>query len=302
MVKTRCRWLNDVLIFCSARAANAEPFPANAPAVPAVVPAPGPPTHALAHGHHELPPVQQSISLITGEGSLPIIRRILDPDTVKIPRRIGEGSKPIFDREELKEAMRRRFAAEDENPTESGPSQQASSQRVIAIIREPAAGPADSYRPSSRDHEHSGGSSSRTAPPRPSSHHRRSLSPAVRDRERIQNHIDRDVGRKRASPPPGIGLKRDLREEIRERGRGQREHELHGRGRSRSLERARHHGGHPRRSPIRVLRDRPSRSRSHTPPPMPPEIRRQLIERERDLRSKLSRPPKVQDKFENNVR
>lgn len=54
-------------------------------------------SHGLLNHHDPLPlGKSQSISLITGEGSLPIIRRILDPDSVKIPRRNGEGMEDIL--------------------------------------------------------------------------------------------------------------------------------------------------------------------------------------------------------------
>ena len=45
------------------------------------------------------------------------MRRILDPETVKIPRRLGEVAGPIFERAELKEALRRGFAVDDNDET-----------------------------------------------------------------------------------------------------------------------------------------------------------------------------------------
>ena len=58
-----------------------------------------------------------------------IIRGIVAPETVKIPRRETEGVRPIFDREELRESILRRMKSGDneENP--------GVEQRVVAIIR-----------------------------------------------------------------------------------------------------------------------------------------------------------------------
>lgn len=63
-----------------------------------------------------------------------IIRRILNPDHIKIPRRPGEGNKPIFDRDELRESIERRMALDD-NERNPKPPDPPFEQRVVAIIR-----------------------------------------------------------------------------------------------------------------------------------------------------------------------
>ena len=77
-----------------------------------------------------------SISLVNTQEVFPIIRSITNPEEVKIPRRVDEGVRPIFDREELRDSIARRMQAGDNevNPTTIVPE---TPQRVIAIIREP---------------------------------------------------------------------------------------------------------------------------------------------------------------------
>ena len=77
-----------------------------------------------------------SISLVNTQEVFPIIRSITNPEEVKIPRRVDEGIRPIFDREELRDSIARRMQAGDNevNPTTIVPE---TPQRVIAIIREP---------------------------------------------------------------------------------------------------------------------------------------------------------------------
>lgn len=148
-----------------------------------------------------------SISLIQPEPPAPsIIRRILNPDDVKIPRRVNEGAKAIFDREELREAMIRRMRANDneENPPQANTYIQegnAPQQRVVAIIREPIGG-ADMYLSSASKepsfHHHAVASSKMSSgtstghsqraspgpPPSRSSYQRRSPSPPPRQSSR----------------------------------------------------------------------------------------------------------------------
>ncbi|XP_021958474.1 female-specific protein transformer isoform X2 [Folsomia candida] len=245
--------------------------------------------------NHSLPPPikQQSISLITEDGTFPIIRRILDPDDVKIPRRSGEGARPIFERDELKEGMRRRFASDgDEGHNRSPPVLQHPSQRVMIIHDPTASNRGDSFRLPpvvTKDLEFRG---SRNLQPittsgqhrdfRPSNYQHRSMSPPSRDRDMRGERGPSSVMRRGDRSRDIITVRG---ERIREEGL----HPPHIRSRSKDrTERPSHHS----RSPVRVLRDRErvSRSLSRTPPPMPPEMRRRMIERERDLRSKLSRP------------
>jgi hypothetical protein len=287
------------------------------------------------------PPGQQSISLIAGDEPPRIIRRIMDPTEVKLPRRTGEGARPIFDREELRDAMIRRQRMDDneQNPPLAVPVQEPpQTQRVIAIIREPiGANSLDGYRDLSKQEPlaaSSSYSSSRRSPSR--HHHPRAISPeplrpsAISGSKTTLNYrrsitpplvaSGRSALQTRRSPPRddrSIERKRDAYE--RERGRVDvdlretvREPEVRGgAGRSRSRDRndrfgpssSNALGTRPRsRSPIRIPRERRSRSRSHTPPPMPPEIRRQLM-LERDLRSKLSRPltKALPNKYESDV-
>jgi len=59
-----------------------------------------------------------------------IVRTIIHPENVRIPRRENEGLRPIFDREELREAIKRRIEAGDNEQNPCNPE-----QRVVAIIR-----------------------------------------------------------------------------------------------------------------------------------------------------------------------
>jgi len=67
-----------------------------------------------------------------------VIREIVDPELVRIPRRKDEGCRPIFDREELREGIIRRMKSgnTDDNP-DSNAGATETQQRVVAIIREP---------------------------------------------------------------------------------------------------------------------------------------------------------------------
>lgn len=311
-----------------------------------------------------------SISLIQADPPS-IIRRILNPEDVKIPRRVHEGSKPIFDREELREAMLRRMKANDneENPPQANVYIQEPSvtqQRVVAIIREPVG--ADLYLaskdPAFQHHalmatsgKTTTGATSilqrlspersfrRSSSPPPSRNIRQGARAPVppppqlsaqaraserdrerdrerlildreRDREQIQRAIERErehLGRTGGRGERDRGLhperERDLLHEIRGGDRERdRDHPRDLREKSR-FDRPLGAAQHPldrlepnrarSRSPIsRIPREdlrlrRRSRSHSVTPPPMPEEIRRQLIERQRniDLRNSLSRRP-----------
>ncbi|ODM92223.1 hypothetical protein Ocin01_14461 [Orchesella cincta] len=311
----------------------------------------------------------QSISLITADAAPTIIRRILNPEDVKIPRRVGEGSRPIFDRDELREAMRRRMRANDneENPPQPNTyitEPTVTQQRVVAIIREPVGGPPDMYL-ASKDpaFQHAiaatklssgsvGASHLQTIPPdagrSTASYHRRSPSPPSSSRsaaarqsrfssppplpsQLASSSRQRSVERERERERERILMERE-REQIQIHRAIEREREQQGgrggggpssrdreRERERIPERERdrpdqhrieHERPKPRytgpgvdsrrsRSPIcRVPREdmrirRRSRSHSVTPPPMPEELRRQLIDRQRsmDLRNSLSRKP-----------
>lgn len=156
--------------------------------------------------------------------------------------------------------------------------------------------------------DHSGAGyalSSRDSQP---AHHRdfrdrqRSMSPPTRERDVRERPRERPS---LAQAPSSVQLQRSGGDRDRVRGGGE-----DSRIRSRSTDRDRVNreriqpqNARPNRSPVRILRDRPSRSHSRTPPPMPAEIRRQMIERQRDLRSKLSRPAGrfAGGKFDTNV-
>ncbi len=59
-----------------------------------------------------------------------IIRSIVNPENVKIPRRETEGVRPIFDREELRASIKRRIQTGEHEENLGLPE-----QRVVAIIR-----------------------------------------------------------------------------------------------------------------------------------------------------------------------
>lgn len=68
----------------------------------------------------------------------PIIRRIINADDIGLYRRSGEGSRPLWDRSDMRGAVNRRF----EEASASGPNE----PRVVAIIREPGHGGGGSRR------------------------------------------------------------------------------------------------------------------------------------------------------------
>jgi len=209
--------------------------------------------------HHSSPSVSRVTSISDRET---IVRRILTPENVAIPRRSGEGARPIFDRDELRESMQRRVRAGDNdvNP----PLQE---QRVVAIIREPMLG--DQYLPSRSMQQQqqpvlliaggrpeipdrqttSTGMSYRLKPNDPTGYtsagRSRSVEKPVFDRDRERDRPNRPIRGSdpfdRKSPKPrGVPRARpENREKLRRR----------------------------------------TRSRSVTPPPMPPEMQRNLVSR-----------------------
>lgn len=164
----------------------------------------------------------------------------MNPEEVKIPRRVNEGSKPIFEREELREAMIRRMRANDneENPPQANAYIQEPSvtqQRVVAIIREPVG--ADVYLSSKEPafphlsaKVSASSSIQRLSPEHHSRSYRRSASPPSRSARPVGSRLAESP----ALPPPQLSSRPRSSERERERAILERERE-----RDRVLERER---------------------------------------------------------------